>query len=237
MKRIQEAVPGYDCRNGRCQHEHKGDHGISGGRHFYAVVTDEGDFALSLNVYAHDYPATVDPQAVSERRADAQRSIAQGHGPTANLSAHYLHPTDREQVSAGASQPCSLLPGGTCWDAGSWSLDVGRLLIDNGGTLDTLDAPEAFWLALEKRALEIAVKRRAERADTKWVLCPTCHGEQTIKAGLPTLPTLTEIEELLDGLFEAIGLGVSPRYVADARNKLMGRIGDLIQHLDPQIKE
>lgn len=180
MKRIQEAVPGYDCRDGRCQHKIKGDHGISGGYHFYAVVTDEGDFALSLSIHACNFPPTVDPQVASEWTADARRYAAVS-GPLASLSAHYLHPTSREQVVEGKAEPCALLPGGFCWNAGSWSLHVGKLLTDNGGDMGTLDAPEAFWQALEARATEIVTKRRAERADMKWVLCPTCHGEQIIK--------------------------------------------------------
>jgi hypothetical protein len=37
MTRLSFKTPGYDCRDGRCQHETKGNHGIHGEEWWYVV--------------------------------------------------------------------------------------------------------------------------------------------------------------------------------------------------------
>jgi hypothetical protein len=167
MKRLTSRTPGYDCRNAPCQHEEKGDHGISGGYWRFVVVADEGDLALVLTVFADDYPDTV-PAAVRKRwRDDRARDLL------TSLDVCSLFPTDRDDVGH-SGRPCEWL-GVPCFRGWSSSLQGAELLKASGHPYQA-EPTEALWLALEEKLTRLAPQIRADDASKAWARCPTCGG-------------------------------------------------------------
>lgn len=181
MKRITRAVRGYDCRK-VCEHEHKGDHGISGGHYVWALVNAEGDIAISLNIHVTNFPESVEPWAVTRAEQRMRDDLASGSGPLGVLCYHTAFPTSAEQVLTEHAGPCDFLSGKLCFDAGSsglatrefpYTLDKRRLI--------ALTQGEEFWTAMEARLTRATARIRADRMDTKIVICPTCHAKGYIE--------------------------------------------------------
>ena len=132
MKRTSSVEPGYNCGPGGrdCQHEKKGDHGISGGTWWYAVST--GPHAASLSMLARDYPESVKPvpPMLLER----------------SLGSLGFHKADPHGCA------CALVEGGRCEVDMTW---LGATEFwDTYGDWTQAEQPEAFWLALEQELLD-----------------------------------------------------------------------------------
>ncbi len=182
MKRISHRRSGYDCLHAPCQHTPKGDHGISGGAYHWAVV--DGDVALSAMVHTQEFPETVPKAKRDEMARREAEDIRRGLGPTGSIGYHSAFPPTREDVLNGPTkEPCDLLDV-PCYNAGDSYLAIREELrpvmaFDANG-LPTFEQPEAFWLALEAKLRRRAATLRAERADLKWKVCPTC-GQGTVE--------------------------------------------------------
>ena len=178
MERKSIRVPGYDCRRGPCPHTPKcntHDAGIDGGRYYYIVR--EGDLALVLHVLAADFPYTVP----LEVRRDRGTLIG-------GVSIHAPFPTSREEVLEAAQgkkqAPCDFLDGKPCWNAwNSWTHieNLASVMVRGEYGAAAFTQPEAFWLALEALLTEKAPAILEARADTKWHVCPQCHGDGTVE--------------------------------------------------------
>lgn len=133
MKRLSGTQPGYNCgpRGAGCEHEQKGDHGISGGVWWYTVT--EGDRAVSLSVLATDYPASV----ARPLPAIIEKPLA------ADLAYHRADPEGKE---------CPWVRGGRCTNDGS-ALGARGFWAEHGHDAQH-EQPESFWLALEAELKE-----------------------------------------------------------------------------------
>lgn len=132
MKRTSSVEPGYNCGPGGrdCQHEQKGDHGISGGTWWYAV--SQGPHAVSLSMLAREYPESVkDVPPVLLRRS------------LGTLSYHRADPD---------GSACDLVEGGRC-ELGTSFLGA-QAFWDTYGDWTQPEQPEGFWLALEQELLD-----------------------------------------------------------------------------------
>ena len=167
MKREQKKVPGYDCgwHGEKCQHDTKGEHGISGGYYLYLIVADEGDLALVFTVHAAEYPATVE---------EPRRSRLLGGLPLCFWHLHATFPFDMSQIGTKPS-PCDVLPSGACYGDGGHYSGPEKILVQHG-TPGVFDQPESFWHALETLFADVAPGIRAGRADHLWRVCPACGG-------------------------------------------------------------
>lgn len=128
--RTSHREPGYDCRVA-CEHEPKGEHGISGGDWWYAV--SEGDRAVTLHVLGNEYPASVErplPPILA--------------GGLATLSWHEPDPDGRECQFIG--QKCK---------SDSSSIEGQRFWKEHACAAQ-FEQPESFWLALEEELREYA---------------------------------------------------------------------------------
>ena len=177
MTRKVYRTPGYDCRNGRCQHPRKGDHGISGGIYTW-VVTDTsapGRVAGVLWCFASEFPDTVSPE-VRNRRVEV---IIGG------ASVHVDFPVDRDDVRNPAGTPCVYLDGVPCYLAVDSTLapeEVFRtVLVRDAYNAPVYEQPETFWLVLEAWTAKHAERLRANRADKRWRRCDCCNGNGTVE--------------------------------------------------------
>lgn len=136
MKRTSEKRPGFNCGPGGrdCQHETKGDHGISGGVWRYGVVSEDGQHGVTLTVLATEYPPSVDQRRFSDFMRHPQGEA---------ICYHHASET---------AEPCDLLPGGKCTGDCSY-LDGGRFWDDHHQG-EQFEQPESFWIALEARLPE-----------------------------------------------------------------------------------
>lgn len=127
VRRGSRRDPGYDCRV-TCEHEEKGDHGISGGVWWYWV--SDGERAVSLMVLTNDYPPSVErplPLALVE--------MCEGV-----LGYHTADPEGRE---------CSMLADGArCRSDESYI--GGQSFWKKHGSPAQFEQPESFWAALEE---------------------------------------------------------------------------------------
>ncbi len=133
MRRVTSTSPGYNSGPGGkdCQHEPKGNHGISGGTWRYAVV--EETRAVSLSVLAVDYPPNVDRSRLPVFMRRPQGEAICWH-------------------EASGDKPCDLLPGGKC--NGECSYLAGGEFWDEHHVGEQFEQPESFWIALESRLPE-----------------------------------------------------------------------------------
>ncbi len=135
MKRVTRIDPGYNCGTGGkdCQHEKRGDHGISSDSWYYAV-TDETR-AVSLLVFSGDYPPSVE-------RATLPAKLQKPWG--AYLHFHVADSTNGEPCDLVSCGKCkmgvSCLEADECWE----EHHVG----------EQREQPESFWVALESRLPE-----------------------------------------------------------------------------------
>jgi hypothetical protein len=170
MKRKAEKVPGYDCgwHGEKCQHERKGEHGISGGYYLYSVVAEEGDVAVVFTVHAAEYPDTIEEprrsQCIASATADAP----------CFYHVHAAFPLEMSQVG-GEPIVCAYLPGGSCYGDGGHFSGASEILQAHGRP-GAFEQPEAFWLELEEILADRAQHARANRADLVWKVCPECGG-------------------------------------------------------------
>lgn len=175
MKRIEWHTPGFDCR-ADCQHTPKGDHGISGGRHVFAVQTDEGDVAVVLDLFGAEFPDTV-PADVRARMME-DRAI----DPMPSISYHAAFPTEREDVGKRGERDCRVLkPGAGCFVVAQYS-DVGRWFRAVGGVSGRVQSEEV-WLALEAMLASRVEEIRGNDARKKWMVCPCCEGQAFVPVG------------------------------------------------------
>lgn len=133
VKRVSDREPGFNCGPGGrdCQHGVKGDHGISGGRWRYGVVSEDGLHGVSLSVLAVDYPPEVDRTRFTERMR---------HPMGEAVCFHH---------AAEDGKPCDLLPGGKC--AGDCSYLQAGEFWDAHHVGEQFEQPDSFWIALEAR--------------------------------------------------------------------------------------
>jgi len=167
-KRQAVIVPGWDCIAHPCgQYGCGKDPGSSHGRHndewMFAVTNETEDVVLTLTINSGVTPCCApEPPDASD------------------LSCHIAWPTSREQIKINAPpQHCSFVRGGcyvyftTCLGARKFGE---KYFVPELKT----EQPEAFWAALEARAIELEKSARSERADTKWARCPHCDATGTV---------------------------------------------------------
>lgn len=218
MKRLSFKRPGYDCIRAVCQHTPKGDHGISGGDYWWSVVTDEGDIALVLHLHADDWPETI-PADIREQMWRSRR----GDRPLGSLDLHTAFPPARDALLSQPAGLCEYLKV-PCHNGGSWCLATERfidvLAYDDVGRL-LFEQPEAFWVRLEEEAQKRIPAIRERGAEVaRWVLCPTCHGEQTVvNDGTPNPRTaLRALAALIEERGGALHLSPGKLVAAKAAN-------------------
>ena len=70
LKAYRSKSPGYDCLYDECKHERKGEHGICSDVWHYLLADEQGiegtQFAVTVDVFSHYYPATVPPIVLQE---------------------------------------------------------------------------------------------------------------------------------------------------------------------------
>ena len=175
-RRVQQVVPGYDCRV-ECKHEHKGNHGICPDKWFYVVGS--ADCALALTVRSCDYPATVDDAA--ERVA---RHYPQGPEGT-DLTLHVPWPAGddaEDDIRLGrGGEVCSLIETGRCWRPHSTSIGAEEFFRNHGQP--TFEQSEAFWEAMRAEATRLAAKVvEVYGGLRRLVQCPHCRGRGVTEA-------------------------------------------------------
>jgi hypothetical protein len=186
VKRLSFRRTGFDCRNGNCPScaaGHKGDHGISGGRYCWGVQSDDGLYALVLDLHADEYPETV-PQSVRLRDATERLDPAcRPYTISGSLSIHSRLPQKQEDLLRPVKDvACHFLAGpGPCYGDGTFLAhehvnDV--LALDAEGRI-LFDQPEAFWQRLEAKSVTWIARAREEAAETaRHRVCPLCNGDQ-----------------------------------------------------------
>lgn len=185
VKRIAFKTPGYDCLHAPCQHEKKGEHGISGGSYLWAVKTR--DMALELSLSAHEYPSTVPAEKVEPMLRFAAERVREGR-ITGSLSVHATFPTDPEMLLTDSArrgtENCKLLAPRHCfiiWDSYVAADEAVPLLDLSPRGLPSFEQGGRLWGWLVHKLEDLAPKLRAQRADRLWRVCPRCHGERFLK--------------------------------------------------------
>ena len=122
-------IPGYDCRDGRCQHTPKGDHGICGEEWVYVVKG--GDRAVSTSLHTRIYPATVPARPLDDPPYYGGIGFHRGWQPYEECT----------------SRPCDWVDGGKCYsDVG---FGIGDDLWKRTGDAARFEQSEEFWKLLE----------------------------------------------------------------------------------------
>lgn len=200
MKRLQFKRAGFDCRNGNCPAcagGRKGDHGINGGRYCWGVQSDDGLYALVLDLSADEYPETV-PEHVRLRQAHDRLStdpIQKQCAISGSLSVHARLPQKKDDLTKPVEDvACHFLAGpGPCYGdgtfmAGEHVADV--LALDAEGRI-LFDQPEAFWRRMEEKAERWLARARADAEETaRWKVCPTCDGETFVPVEAVLVPSV-----------------------------------------------
>lgn len=160
-----QRTPGYDCRV-QCQHQEKGDHGTHCDEWWYAVVLGPGDFALSLRVFAGNFPG---------RTRKPQGTDLTGH-------AGFFLEDDEDAFRLG--QPLGSCPYlGRCSISHTTGLGAREFYEQHGIQKfnGTGEQPESFWVALEDRARLLAAEAHKRRLDPKLHRCPRCDGRGVVR--------------------------------------------------------
>lgn len=164
MKRQTQVIPGYDCIRNPCGKRGCGtrggsSHGICSDRWIYSV--SDGDFAVSLTLSSGRYPDSV-PQ-------DSRHNEAEGM----DLTTHVGFPYAREHALFAGNE-CTYVASHRCFDDES-SVGGAVEILKNFGA-NSLEQPEAFWLALEERMR----KAKATFVRMPYVRCQCCDGTGTV---------------------------------------------------------
>ncbi len=133
MERRHFVTPGYDCRV-ECKHEKKGNHGI--GSDEWVYVVSDGPRAVSLSMLSHDYPPTVDREAMGPA---VRRILFDHRALIGTLHTHEAHP---------GGQPCEYVAGGHCKCDVTY-LGAAEFWAAHGDSTQP-EQGEAFWQALER---------------------------------------------------------------------------------------
>ncbi len=179
MKRLSWKRPGYDCMHAPCQHEKKGDHGISGGLYTWAVVTDEGDIGVDLCISAQEWPETIPVEKRVEMYLHERRRFREGR-LTGSIGIHSTFATDRDGLrpEAKGRLDCKLVTPCCAVDSSYLAADGFAKVLQTGADgFPIFEQGEPFWQALEAWLAERVPGLRARRADLRWYVCPLCHGE------------------------------------------------------------
>lgn len=169
--------PAFDCRGGKCQHVHKGDHGIKAEEWFFIVKSEEEAICLEIT------SGLMLPSARLEWTLKYYRDY---EFPKANAVA--LHATWTVDEAAFAEQAyskkhCDFLDGRPCYTTAQ--ISAGRDLYRAAGNLDRATAawynqPESLWDKLEAELKSRVELEKPRRVDKHKMLCPTCKGTRLV---------------------------------------------------------
>lgn len=166
MKRTTTVLPGYDCRVKPCGKNGCGtragySHGCDSDQWIYAVADD--DIALVLQVSSGIVGGAEIPRGEY-------------------LTLHTAWPTDRDAVRESVKpMPCEWLPAGCFQVSSAAAADVFVKAHPNMAADLRPEQPETFWLDLERLCDRYGAEASAKRADIRWVRCPQCNGEGTVR--------------------------------------------------------
>lgn len=179
--RSQKKIDGFDCILDACPHDPrcpKGEGGRDGGRYIYALTNREGTMALTLVLFAGDYPEVTPPKL---RLPEQHRERLTGQ-----LSLHVARPRSEDGLTA-TSQGCDYLKAGRCYDGGTSYLAVDEflpLVTRREDGFIAYEQPDAFWLRLTQFAREWMPRAQKDMDETaQWITCPRCKGHGKVKMG------------------------------------------------------
>lgn len=170
IQRSITTIPGYDCRT-VCLHKPKGKHGIHNDEWLYVVKDMDAHCALELTISTNIFPDTVETHHVSRNPSRTHTGM--------NLSRHFAHPTDRDQVLS-VPEPCAYI--GKCYVA-TWGLRADTFAKNHFISAHGREQQELFWRAFEsdlREEIAVCHAARLVDGDLKWKVCVCCAGERVV---------------------------------------------------------
>lgn len=165
MIRHSRKEPGFDCFHGNCPDKKctkPGDHGIGAETWTFAAIND--DAALRLSVSTPYFPGSVDKWRTEHAKFRAGLFT---------LHLGWRFNETKELIAKAEPNECDLLPGGKCWDGGTYGMKAERFWAEHGSP-PFFEQTETFWKAMEDELTSLRTEAEQYRHHK---VCPYCLGD------------------------------------------------------------